>query len=350
MSKLRILVTTVGGLTSPDILKALKNNGERAVELFGVDPFEFAVGRSFVDHFKVLPYSGSSEKLFVEELFDLAKKLKVDLIVPCGNEDNLAISRFSSDSPCPVMVADRDVLVTAYDKGKVYGVLSESLGPHAPRHFIVNDYEGFRNAKRELGFPDQKLVVKPRFGRGGRGVFTLSADLGLKELFGNKPSSEYSIEFFESLFACQKFPVEILVMEHLSEPFHSVYSLCYEGTQYIAVDHLREWGSASQTYRGKIHVDPLAEEIAGQVVSLFNLSFAVNMEFGISDDGRFVLFDLNPRIAASCAVDRDIGINFPFLAAKLALGEGVKIDSEHLRLPRRFIRYFDYWWSDNALY
>lgn len=33
IKKPKILITTIGGLTSPDLIKALRNNGEREVEL-----------------------------------------------------------------------------------------------------------------------------------------------------------------------------------------------------------------------------------------------------------------------------------------------------------------------------
>ncbi len=346
MNALRILVTTVGGLTSPDILKALRENDERPVQLVGVDSFENAVGRYFVDQFKVLPYSGDDEARFADAVFDLARKASIDLVVPCGNEDNLALARFRAGAPCPVMVANHATLLRAYDKGEVYRMLGASLAEHAPRYFIVTDHASFLAAARQLGYPKRKLVIKPRLGRGGRGVYTLAPDVGLDRLLVSKPSDEYTFEHFEGLLAEQGLKTDLIVMEHLGEPFHSVYSLCREGQQLAALDHVREWGGASQTFRGEIRRDRVLEQASANMVALFGLSFSINMELATSHDGRTVLFDLNPRIAASCAVDRDIGLNFPYLAVKIALGESVHVDLDTLDLPKRFIRHFSHVWAE----
>ena len=342
MKALKILVTTVGGLTSSEILKALKENGERLVYLVGIDSFEHAVGRHFVDQFQVFPNSADNEAAFAEAVFDLVRKESIDLIIPCGNEDNLALARFREDSPCPVMVANHSDLLRAYDKGEVYRVLEESLPNFAPRYFIVNDLAGFRAASQKLGYPDCKLVVKPRFGRGGRGVYILSPDVRLDRLFISKPNAEYDYEHFERLIAEQGLQGDLIVMEHLSDPFHSIYSLCHEGEQLAAPNHVREWGTASQTYRGNICRDVELEHGAAGVVALFDLSYAVNMELATNRDGQPVLFDLNPRIAASCAVDREVGLNFPYLAAKIAIGESISVAMDELNLPQRFFRYFDH--------
>ncbi|MBR2111519.1 MAG: hypothetical protein IJ950_00955, partial [Helicobacter sp.] len=90
MKKLRILVTTIGGLTSPDCLLALRHNGEREVFLLGSDAFSGACGKSFVDKYELSPNSASDEVAFVEFIHKMVKQYDIDVIIPCGNADNLA--------------------------------------------------------------------------------------------------------------------------------------------------------------------------------------------------------------------------------------------------------------------
>ena len=71
MNKLRVLITTVGGLTSPDIIKAIKNNGRETIFCLGVDPFEFAVGRYFLDAFEIVPDSINEENHFIDRIKSL---------------------------------------------------------------------------------------------------------------------------------------------------------------------------------------------------------------------------------------------------------------------------------------
>lgn len=154
MKPLRILVTTIGGLTSPDCLLALRHNGEREVFIVGCDAFSGACGRVFVD----------------------------------------SIHR--------------------------------------------------------LGYPHKNLVIKPRFGRGGKRAYILSDLSRNKELFSIKPSNEMPLSFFESALKDQKNKNdadELIIMEYLREPFISAYSLCNKAQNIITMEHIREWGNASQT-------------------------------------------------------------------------------------------------------
>ena len=58
-----------------------------------------------------------------------------------------------------------------------------------------------------------------------------------------------------------------------------------------------------------------------------------------------MLFDLNPRIGASSGIDKDLGVNYPYLSLKLLLGENIELIYKNI-LNRRFVRYLDYVWSD----
>lgn len=344
MKKLNLLVTTVGGMTSPDILRAYKNIEDYDINIVGIDAFEFAVGRKFVDIFEISPNSASDEKVFVEFIESLVKKYNIDVVVPCGNEDNLALAKYKELVSCKIMVGEYDDLIKAYDKGKVYDELAEKMPEHVPKYSIVSSYKDFVSAVEDLGFPNKKVVVKPRFGRGGRGVYILSNQFDFENIFKSKPINEYPFEFFDNILKEQETFDDLIVMEYLSDPYYSVYSLCKDGKNIFTLNHIREWGNASQTFRGRVFYDEKVEKLASSIIKKFNLSYTNNMELATADDGRIVLFDLNPRIGASSGIDKDIGFNFPLEAVRLALGEEVIVDKIKFEKPNTFLRYFDQVW------
>lgn len=345
-TKLNILVTTVGGMTSPDILKAYKNLEKYEINIVGTDAFEFAVGRKFVDTFEVSPNSASDEISFVEYIETLVQKHSIDIVVPCGNEDNLALAKYRDKISCKIMVGNYDDLIKAYDKGMVYEQLQKSLPQNAPKYFIVNSYDKFIEATKKLDFPNKKIVLKPRFGRGGRGVYILTNNFDYDTLFKSKPTSEHPFELFDKLLKKEQNFDDLIVMEYLNEPFYSIYSLCKNGENIFTLTHTREWGNASQTFRGKVYYDENIEKIASNIIEKFNLSYTNNMELATTEDGRLVLFDLNPRIGASSGIDKDIGFNFPLEALKLVLEEDIKIDKNSFKDSNIFLRYFDQTWID----
>lgn len=346
-NKLNILITTVGGMTSPDILRAYKDCDEFEINLIGVDAFEFAVGKKFVDIFELSPNSVVNEKLFVEFIQEMVKKYKVDVVIPCGNEDNLALSKYSELVSCKIMVSSYDSLIKAYDKGTVYKELTEHIPEHAPRYEIVNNYEQFMISIKKLGYPNNKVVIKPRFGRGGRGVYILCNKFNFQNVFESKPITEYPLEFFEKILRDENKFDDLIIMEYLDEPYYSVYSISNNGENIFSLNHIREWGNASQTFRGRVCYDVKIENLAAKIIEKFNLSYTNNIELATSSDGRIVLFDLNPRIGASSGIDKDIGFNFPLEALKLLLGSNITVDKSKFEKPKIFLRYFDQVWDHN---
>lgn len=348
MKPLRILVTTIGGLTSPDCLLALRHNGEREVFIVGCDAFSGACGRVFVDSYELSPDSAKEEKKFIESIQTMVKKHRIDVIIPCGNEDNLALAKHKASFEIPIMVGKYEDLLLAYDKGAVYQMLQTHLPESAPKFSLVRDWEGFKDSIHRLGYPHKKLVIKPRFGRGGRGVYILSDLSHNQELFSIKPSNEMPLGFFENALKGRESKNdtdELIIMEHLHEPFISAYSLCNKAQNIITLEHIREWGNASQTYRGYVSYNHKLEELCAKVIKTFKLEYTNNMELAYSEDSRLVLFDLNPRLGASSGIDTHLGLNFPYLALKLALGESVHIPPSIREVQMRFYRYFTQWWD-----
>lgn len=350
MYDLKILVTTIGGLTSPDLFYALSNNNERKIYTIGIDAFSHPSSKHLVDLFLVSPNSSIDEKSFVLFVKEICETHNINLIIPCGNEDNLALSKYQSLINIPIMLGSGyPMLVQAYDKGIVYEKLQNFLPDHAPKFKIFNSYSGFKEALKFFNFPSTNLIIKPRFGRGGRGVYQIVSSIDFNTFFNNKPKGEILFNQLDEILFNQQTFDDLILMEVLQEPFLSAYSLCHKGENLITLQHIREWGSASQTYRGLVSYNQELEKICSKIIRLFNLSYTNNMELAFNKDGKIVLFDLNPRIGASSCIDADIGLNFPYLAIKLLLGEKITFDKNNFKQQKRFIRYFSHTWTSDEI-
>lgn len=344
MKNLKILITTIGGLTSPELIYALKKNGEREVEIHGVDAFEWAICRPMVEHFSVSPNSATDEEKFAQFINQYAKDHHIDVIIPCGNEDNLALAKYKHCFTTPILVGSYNSLIKAYDKGSVYQVLTQYLPAHAPKFKFAKNYKEFQEALNFLDFPNKKIVIKPRFGRGGRGVYIVGNYFDFDSFFHKKPESEIDIKSIDAILKQKGNFEELIVMECLSSPFVSAYSLCQNGENLLTLKHIREWGNASQTYRGLVSYDEKLESLCSKIIEVFDLTYTNNMELAYNEQGEIVLFDLNPRLGASSSIDVDLGFNFPYLAIKLLLGEEININKEIPYQEARFLRYFSHLW------
>jgi carbamoyl-phosphate synthase large subunit len=84
-----------------------------------------------------------------------------------------------------------------------------------------------------------------------------------------------------------------------------------------------------------------AEKAARRVVELLGLSYVVNVQLRCDDAGTPRLMEVNPRIPGTVGLSVAAGVNLPYLAVKLALGEDV-----HPTRPRIGTELIRYW---NAL-
>ena len=329
---LNVLTTMVGAQTSPGIIRAIKENGEREIHLVGVDPVRLIPGAHFVDNFYQITPSFYNEEQYVDELINIAKKEDIDVILPCGNEDCLAISKnlkIFNEEGIKVITSPYEILLNAFDKYHAYDQVSRCSPANCPESYLISNIDQFYKYSDILGYPEKKLVVKPRHGRGGRGVYILDPDVNLVSLLSEKPSGTLPYDVFSMQLERALNVPEFLLMEYLPGDVISVYSLCDDGKSLVTIPNKRIWGTASNTLIGEVVMDDSYIKPAMNICQQFSFMYNINMEMKISDEGIPKVFDINPRIAASTAIFRSFGYNLPYFSIKMALGESLELPPIH---------------------
>lgn len=312
MSELTILITMVGAQTSPDIIDAIKNNGDRKVRVIGVDPVDhdFIPAKFLCDAFYHVPKSWEKPARFVHTLLTICEDEGVDLILPCGNEDCLILADYHKkfeNNGIKIVGNEFRTLKNAFNKIYVYNEVEAVSPNHAPKWGQRSDYSRL------------KCVVKPIHGRGGRGVYILDNDYRID--LSKKPDNTTHPQ----IFAGYRMNADFLMMEYLPGDIYSVYCLCNKGETLLAIPNKRIYGNASNTIVGITELRGDLIECVKKLNKSFNFTYNVNYEFALDEEGVPKLFDLNPRLAASTAVFRNQGINLPWMSVLIALGEYVVI-------------------------
>ena len=325
---LNVLLTTVGAQTSPSIIKTIKENGEKSIKLVGIDPVDIIPGAFMVDKFYKVTASYMDEKKFIDELINIVKKENIDVLLPCGNEDCLAVAKnrkIFEDLGVHVVLSNYETLQASFDKYNAYNMIKKHVPKAAPKYYLVKNYDDFIKYSYKLGYPEKKIVLKPRHGRGGRGVLILDPDINFNEILSNKPGGIYPYNTVEEMIKNNNSFNEFVLMEYLPGKIYSTYCLCKSGESLITIPNVRIWGNASNTLIGKIELNEDVINAVNNVNKIFKFDYNINYELKISEDGKPVIFDVNPRLAASTAIFRSIGINMPYLSIKLSLGEDIVI-------------------------
>ncbi|MDP3722490.1 MAG: ATP-grasp domain-containing protein [Candidatus Omnitrophota bacterium] len=340
MQRLRILLTTCGALTSPSLIDAIKQNGEREITVVGIDGFPHVAGALLVDRFYQVPPSSEDETAFVERIVEIVGREAIDVILPCGHEDCLAIAKrrdMFEAAGAKVAVSPYEILVRGFDKGLVYETLREH-DAGAPEFYCASTFDEFLVASDRLGYPKEPIVLKPRLSRGGRGVMILHPDIDFASLLNSKADINYPFEYVAGLLRQQRQFPQVIVMEYLPGEFYSVDLLADHGRPLITVPKIRLWGTPSQTLRGLVDLNPPVIAVAQKACRAFGFSYNVNFEIKLSRTGAPMIYDSNPRLAASTAFCAAAGANLVYFAIKLALGE--EIPTLAIKNRVMMIRYF----------
>ena len=156
-----ILVTGVGGPAGNAVTAFLRNRG---IKVIGADIRDVD---NHVDEFHVVPRGDDPQ--FVDALLELLKKTHPSLMIPTVSEELPAVSRIRNQIRAlgvRMFISDPDVVDLANDKLMTATRLS-TQGIPVPRTFSLSPGIDPGMVGRELGYP---FIVKPRVGRGGRGV------------------------------------------------------------------------------------------------------------------------------------------------------------------------------------
>ena len=181
-SKLRILVSGVGGDTGQGVVKSLQKS-DLNIEVFGMcikaeSPFLYKV-----DHGLVAPKSADPD--YIPFLIKTIKKYSIDLFVPTIDSEIPLIAlnrdRIEAETESRVLVGNSDHVAIANDKLST-AVFLEEIGVKHPRTVLASDSQGVNNLLLG-GYP---VVVKPRSGNGSIGVRNVSSPDELLPFLGKE--------------------------------------------------------------------------------------------------------------------------------------------------------------------
>lgn len=342
MKDIIVAITCCGNTVSPGMIECLRKNGERNVKIIGFDMIDTPFAATFVDKFIKVPAGDSPD--YLQEVLEACKKERVNVLLPCDDNEALVLAEnlesFKSNG-ISVVISDIESLRKSLNKIRFHQHL-ESCGIKCAAYKIATNYAEVEKAIFALGFPEKKVVVKPEFGFGGRGVRVVVPNITQGQFFIEKPDKiEVSLEALRSYldgYSVKNSSPRMLITEYLSGDYYSVEVLSKHGKPYYVIPKERIIGSASCTTLGQLNFNPRVIQKAYQICNAFGFDFVQNYEMKLNEREEPIVYDLNPRIPASIAMSAAAGANLLYFAVKMALGED--IPKVKLRTELKMIRYY----------
>ena len=334
-----ILITSVGGLVSPGIIDNLRSMPE-VHRIIGTDVLSEAIGFYMVDKGYVVPHGDAPD--YIDVLSMIVEQEAVNVIVPCSDEEVLTLSRHKdafSERGVAILCSPYDVTSVAIDKGSMLTFLQER-GIVLPHFYLPTTITELFEAAKELCYPDRPIVVKPRRGRGGRGVKVLRENINVLE---TRDSDEMKLEWFAEALG-QHFQ-GLVLMEYLPGEDYSVDVLSDRGRLLCIVPRKRIKGILGPSQIGETVWSQPVVDMVEAVVNCFGFDSNVNIQLRCSaHDGMPMVYEINPRVSGTIVAGTAAGVDLLRYGIRHALG--LDLPSGITMQPIRMIRYLKEYFLD----
>lgn len=342
MRPLKLILTACGCPGASTLIRMLKQNGERKVEIIGTDMSLEAVGRYLCDGFYKVP-SGTSPE-YIPAMMDLVEKEKPDLIFPESSNEVLSLARSKKEFEeigTRVVVSSPESIELASNKYLMYEAVKKGSKIGLPMYHSASNLDDFLEAANKLGYPDSPIVFKPHYGKGSRGVRIIDPHANrMHQLMEEKPTNKFmSLDEFTEIFRGledENFP-DFLVMEYLVGMEKTADTIAMDGRELLTTIKTVERARWGVIVEGELVQDDSLVDQSREILRSIPLSYCVNIQFIANR-----LIEINPRVSTFIYQNDLIA---PYLAVKLALGEiteeDVKAYRSKIDYGRRMIRYMD---------
>ena len=322
LAPVAIIMTSVGNDGFPQIFEAVKNNGEREVTVIGLDINPASAGLYLSDRGLLCPPRSRPEEL-VNFIISLAAEHKARLLFPLSTDDQEFYGenrKAFEQAGIEVIVPPLEAAHISNDKLELYN-FARSAGIACPDFIEVSDLDGFRKAAARLGHPERPFVLKLNRGTGGQGVKVVHPHLDPLARMLDRNNREVTYDEVESwLSRIDPWPA-LHLTGYLPGREYSVDVLTRQGRVLSTVVRFRSATLYGLSLHGRVVDEPDVARVAHQAAQALNLSYVANIQVKRDHDGTPMLMEINPRIPGTIGLSIGAGVNMPYLAVKLALGE-----------------------------
>ena len=333
-----VVVTGAGAPGIAGTIYSLNNNpDDMKFRIISTDVKSDPVGRYLASEFYTIP--PPEDKEYIRCIKGIATKENARVIIPQTTREIVLLSQHLEEFKeidVSVIVSDYSSLKRANDKYLIIKECEKAEVPY-PEYFLIDNENDFLSALDNLGYPDKKVIVKPRFSSGLRGLRIISNEtLSMKEFLEEKPTGlNIDLDSILKIFRNGPFP-EILVTEYLPGDEYSV-DVFRNANGTVAIPRNRKDIRSGISFDTEIE---LRDDIIKYSVKLgesLDLKYCFGFQFKMDENNVPRILESNPRIQGTMVASTYAGFNMIYYSVKEALGNSVEIsdieicDNTHIK-------------------
>lgn len=348
MSRLRdlkVMVTAAGAQFTPGLFHCLRDNGERVVHTIGVDCDNDPSILQMAD--KAYHVPKVTDDRYVDTLLRLCDDEKADVLLPSMSAELPLLAARKADFEkigTKVSVGEPWQIDTCISKLRLYHFMM-THGIPTPEYCPIRSLRDFDEALWYFDYPNNAICVKATQSSGSRGVRILDPRKSRFDiLFCEKPNSLYTTsDELRSILAERESEIpEMMAMECLTGEEFSVDILADHGKVLYMCGRRSETVVASIPQSATLFEDSRAYDIVTRVTEALGLDGNADFDFRYDGNGKPVLMECNPRIAATMEIFKEGGLNLPYLRIKQLVNDPLPdVHAKYgKRMKRRYLEMF----------
>ncbi|GGW95331.1 ATP-grasp domain-containing protein [Streptomyces lomondensis] len=291
-----------------------RNPSDRAVEIHATHGDPNSPVLAAADTAELEP-EGLSPAGYVEYALDQCARRGIDVFVPRLHQSAIVAHRAEFEAAGTAVLAPPPEAVAVFQDKVIAYEAVQAIGVPVPSWWRVRSGEELVAAVEELEAAGHKACFKPASGAGGVGFRVITRSPFSMVHLSGFPSPYVPLDLVLEALERAEEPVDWLVMPRLEQPEVSVDCLTGPDNRVrLAIGRTKNGRRRGFT----LHEQWL--EPARRIAEGFGLHYLSNIQFRMFGD-RPVLMDVNTRPAGGLHQLSLCGVNAPWAAVQLALGE-----------------------------
>ncbi|MEH7250629.1 ATP-grasp domain-containing protein [Neobacillus niacini] len=310
--------------TVSHFIELIRANDEgRRFEIFGTHSNKDALYLQYCDYAFTEPTVSGED--YIEFCLDFCQKHKIDIFIP--RKENVRISKRLADFEAigvKVLVCpDSDLMETLDNKAAAYHSIMQKEEAGAdlvaiPDFFVVNNINDFKLAYQTLRDKGHTACFKPVIGEGATGFRVIEDKIeSIDQLFRRASSRRLPFHHACEILSQQEVFPDLMVLEYLEGPEYSIDCVASNQRLYAAIPRMKGEGRIREIIN---HQELI--QLAHRFHQHYQLPYIFNIQVKFNH-GVPKLLEINPRMSGGMHFSCLTGLNLPYLAIKVLLGEEI---------------------------
>ena len=273
-----LLLTGAGGVAAPGLIGHLCSKG---VRVLAADMNPRASGLLHADRGFCIPAAGSPQ--FLPAMRAICREESVDVVVPLVDEELMPLQELATDS-LSILTPRAGFIQTCLDKHRLSRELTRNSIP-GPRTFLASEDFG------ALAYP---LILKPRTGRGSRGVVRIESPAEMERALENTAWKRD----------------ELIVQEFIDGPEFTVSVVVWRDGAVQAVVPKEIIVKKGVTQMAVTRRHPGIEMLCQRIQTVLHADGPFNVQLRLDPkSGDPLLFEINPRFSTTVTHTMAAGVD-----------------------------------------